>query len=227
MSSTAPAAAVHRVYRKVTAKNAKCDICNTRNLGVMQKCVTCGVTTCENCKATGRYDSKHNLTGLDLDWAKPNTNGKGVRASVRDNKTILLVNSSDDDDGGLLVPQTPRAPRAPGTSSREGLIREPATMTAACNLQRAREDQANQRQSGLGDGPDFHFTTQPQDQGYSSAHDLVGPILFYVLACPVPFIRYILQSPGRDICISHAHVMAIPADHSVATEAWSHRHWRR
>lgn len=165
MSSTGSGAPTHLTYKKVTAKNAKCDICNTRNLGVMQKCVTCGVTTCENCKAVGRYDSKHNLASLNLDWTQPNPNGKGVRSSVLDDHIVPLVVSSDDeDDDSLFVHQTPRAPRAPGTSRRKGLIRERATMAAACNLRRA----------VLGDSPGSHPTAQSQNQGHSFAHRPVG-----------------------------------------------------
>lgn len=193
MSSATAVAPTHLTYKKVTAKNAKCDICNTRNVGVMQKCVTCGVTTCADCNDVGRYDSKHNLANLSLDWTKPNPNGKAVRASVRGNRTIILTDSSDDDS--LFVPQASRAPRAPGTSRREGLVRERATMTAACNVRRARDDQANPRPAGL--------AAQLPNRGHSFAHDSVSLIIF--IPCPLcpgtprPFIRHALQSPGLDI----------------------------
>lgn len=196
MASTISVAPTHLTYKKVTAKNAKCDICNTRNLGVMQKCVTCGVTTCEGCDDAGRYDSKHNLAQLSLDWTKPNPNGKGVKASVRGNRTIIVTDSSEDDS--LFVPQAPRAPRAPGTSRREGLIRERATMTADCNVRRARDEQANQRQAG-----------------YSFALNSVSPIIF--ISCPLiswHLLRHSsdtpCQSPDLDICIYYTHKMTMP-----------------
>lgn len=82
-SSTTPTPVQHTQYRLVTSKNAICDLCNQRNRRTMQKCETCGLTTCSVCHAQGRYDGRHNLANMDLPWSRntgsPASGGSGGR----------------------------------------------------------------------------------------------------------------------------------------------------
>ncbi|KAK8873198.1 hypothetical protein PGQ11_003712 [Apiospora arundinis] len=70
-STTTP----HGQYIVVITKNAKCDMCNQRNKSTMQKCSTCGLTTCATCHAQGRYEPRHNLAGMNLSWNPPAVDG--------------------------------------------------------------------------------------------------------------------------------------------------------
>ncbi|KAI0478845.1 hypothetical protein GGR56DRAFT_672831 [Xylariaceae sp. FL0804] len=58
----------HLRFVKVTIRSAKCDRCERRNTSVMQKCCRCGLTTCRECHEARRYDDRHRLDRLDLDW---------------------------------------------------------------------------------------------------------------------------------------------------------------
>ncbi|KAK8019750.1 hypothetical protein PG990_004888 [Apiospora arundinis] len=78
-STTTP----HGQYILVITKNAKCDMCNQRNKSTMQKCSTCGLTTCATCHAQGRYEPRHNLTGMNLSWNPPAVNGAARRGGNR------------------------------------------------------------------------------------------------------------------------------------------------
>ena len=49
---------------------------------MMQKCSTCGLTTCSACHAQGRYDPRHNLAGAALTWSFPSSDGDGHDASA-------------------------------------------------------------------------------------------------------------------------------------------------
>ncbi|CAJ2513840.1 Uu.00g019590.m01.CDS01 [Anthostomella pinea] len=63
-----PVSNAHTNFVKVSTRNAKCDQCEKRNTSVMQKCCRCGMTTCSTCHARGKYDSRHQLADLELDW---------------------------------------------------------------------------------------------------------------------------------------------------------------
>ncbi|KAK6865661.1 hypothetical protein PG995_002189 [Apiospora arundinis] len=78
-STTTP----HSQYILVVTKNAKCDMCNQRNKSTMQKCSTCGLTTCATCHAQGRYEPRHNLAGMNLSWNPPAVNGAARRGGNR------------------------------------------------------------------------------------------------------------------------------------------------
>ncbi|KAI1825950.1 hypothetical protein F4861DRAFT_144290 [Xylaria intraflava] len=66
----------HTEYAKVTIRNAKCDMCKTRNSTCMQQCKRCGWTTCYNCHSLGRYDAHHILYTLNLDWSSDQDEGQ-------------------------------------------------------------------------------------------------------------------------------------------------------
>ncbi|KAI1344641.1 hypothetical protein F5Y15DRAFT_411466 [Xylariaceae sp. FL0016] len=65
-----PRTEMHLAYVKVTNRLALCDICDIRNRSVMQKCRECGVTTCKSCHENGKYDSRHRLDGINVDWVE-------------------------------------------------------------------------------------------------------------------------------------------------------------
>lgn len=104
---------LHSLFDKVCTKNAKCDLCEKRNTSVMQKCRTCGMTTCKACHLKGLYDDRHSLDGLVLDWEPP----------VRDNRGRSIGTRSIR---GVGKARRGRPSRPPGASKAGlGLVREP------------------------------------------------------------------------------------------------------
>ncbi|KAK7752080.1 hypothetical protein SLS62_006046 [Diatrype stigma] len=104
--------ALHSLFSKVCTKNAKCDQCEKRNTSVMQKCQTCGMTTCKSCYDVGRYDGRHNLHGISLDW----------EPLVRDKRGRII---GTQPVRGVVKGKRGRPPHPPGTSKAgRGLVRE-------------------------------------------------------------------------------------------------------
>lgn len=107
-----PRPALHSVFNKVCTKNAKCDQCEKRNTSVMQKCQTCGMTTCKSCYEIGRYDNRHNLGGITLDW----------EPLLRDKRGRIM---GTQPIRGVAKGKRGRPPHPPGASKAgRGLVRE-------------------------------------------------------------------------------------------------------
>ncbi|RYO80670.1 hypothetical protein DL762_007535 [Monosporascus cannonballus] len=64
-------ASQHRYFGKTWEKNETCDICNRKSAFVKQICLECDLIICKSCHDRGRYDKRHNLSGLILDWEDP------------------------------------------------------------------------------------------------------------------------------------------------------------
>ncbi|KAK7951136.1 uncharacterized protein PG986_006864 [Apiospora aurea] len=104
----------HTQYRRVTTKISKCDMCNQPNSSTIQKCMQCGFTTCSTCHAQGRYEPRHNLAGLALDWTPPPRGGRGhgrgrgrsnaapVRDSPRPSGLIRQYAAENQQDDGSV-----------------------------------------------------------------------------------------------------------------------------
>ncbi|KAI1084569.1 hypothetical protein F5B20DRAFT_575893 [Whalleya microplaca] len=70
--SALPLGGRHREYTKITQLNSRqCDKCKMPRYGVMYQCNTCGHTTCKVCHTFRRYDNRHVLDDMGLDWEKP------------------------------------------------------------------------------------------------------------------------------------------------------------
>ncbi|KAI1634924.1 hypothetical protein F4809DRAFT_664916 [Biscogniauxia mediterranea] len=115
----------HLEYIKVSTRNAKCDQCEKRNTTIMQKCMKCGMTTCEFCHRQGRYDGRHNLAHMALDWTIE-TRGRGSRSKkVREEWNP----GNDGGEGSNSHKRTVRLGRPPTQpdqiGTRRGLVREP------------------------------------------------------------------------------------------------------
>ncbi len=110
----------HRRFAKVCTKNAKCDQCEERNVSVMQRCRSCSMTTCKACHDNGRYDRRHNLKDLPLDWERPTRDKRGRRAG---GQSFSGVNKSKRG-------RPSKQPRVKGSDDAicRGLVREPPSL---------------------------------------------------------------------------------------------------
>ncbi|RYP36421.1 hypothetical protein DL767_003384 [Monosporascus sp. MG133] len=71
ISASTPLASQHRHFKKTWKKNQTCDICNKKSPLVKLKCLECHQITCKSCYDRGRFDKRHNLSGLIVDWEEP------------------------------------------------------------------------------------------------------------------------------------------------------------
>ncbi|RYP82063.1 hypothetical protein DL770_005685 [Monosporascus sp. CRB-9-2] len=69
--ASTPLVSQHRHFKKTWKKNQTCDICNKKGPLVKLKCLECSQITCKSCYDRGRYDKRHNLSGLIVDWEAP------------------------------------------------------------------------------------------------------------------------------------------------------------
>ncbi|KAI2626212.1 hypothetical protein GGS21DRAFT_546224 [Xylaria nigripes] len=105
----------HTEYIKVSpGLNAKCDGCKQSNSTCMQKCKTCGLTTCYQCHISGKYDDRHILSTMDLDWGHFQQDDGRVGKRSRNQ-----VDSDSDEASGFQpeakkskLAETPKAFRA-------------------------------------------------------------------------------------------------------------------
>ncbi|KAK7988039.1 hypothetical protein PG989_008354 [Apiospora arundinis] len=112
-STTTP----HGQYILVITKNAKCDMCNQRNKSTMQKCSTCGLTTCATCHAQGRYEPRHNLAGMNLSWNPPAVNGAARRGGNRSRGRPGSVRQSLSDVPAAAPSVSPAAAVVPAAAA--------------------------------------------------------------------------------------------------------------
>ncbi|RYP52565.1 hypothetical protein DL768_002298 [Monosporascus sp. mg162] len=68
LPASTPLASQHRHFKQTWEKNQTCDICNKKSPLVKLKCLECAQITCKSCCDRGRYDKRHNLSGLIVDW---------------------------------------------------------------------------------------------------------------------------------------------------------------
>ncbi|KAI0597888.1 hypothetical protein F4775DRAFT_601833 [Biscogniauxia sp. FL1348] len=114
----------HLEYIKVSTRNAKCDQCEKRNTSIMQKCMKCGMTTCEFCHRQGRYDRRHNLASMVLDWTVE-TRARGSRSKKVREEWNQGDESGEGNNGHKRAVKLGRPPTQPDQmGTRRGLVRE-------------------------------------------------------------------------------------------------------
>ncbi|RYP75093.1 hypothetical protein DL769_003889 [Monosporascus sp. CRB-8-3] len=69
--ASTPLTSQHRYFEKTWEKNETCDICNKKSPLVKLMCLECDLITCKSCYDRGRFDKRHNLSGVILDWEVP------------------------------------------------------------------------------------------------------------------------------------------------------------
>lgn len=63
-----PGYRTHRGWQASGVSMAKCDICNQRTRGTVQKCDDCQLSICYTCCVAGRLDSRHTLDPDSVRW---------------------------------------------------------------------------------------------------------------------------------------------------------------
>ncbi|KAK8050370.1 hypothetical protein PG994_012100 [Apiospora phragmitis] len=162
--SSSGTTAPHSQYRLVTAKNSKCDLCNQRNRSTMQKCLTCGLTTCSACHGQGRYDPRHNLASMDLTWSAPTAMPRGAqRRSGLVRQTATGNRQGHDDDERAIAANDTAAPvAAVAAAPAAAAVAPAASATNATATPTKREPVAEKTAvvpGGDEDGEDVDTTT--------------------------------------------------------------------
>lgn len=81
---------LHTSYLKLTNGNNKCDGCQQSCNTCIQMCGQCGHTTCLQCHMNRRYDNRHILAHLQLDWSFDNEHSQGQRAPMAHQNVQIL-----------------------------------------------------------------------------------------------------------------------------------------
>ena len=59
---------LHTEFKRITIHTARCDVCNQKNVSILQRCQTCGWSICGPCFERSGSGTSHLINGGDNRW---------------------------------------------------------------------------------------------------------------------------------------------------------------